>query len=480
MTASDFHNEPSESMDYVASPEQLDQLMQVVKPKDWVPVLTVGGLTAIALVWSVVGRLPMMVSGQGILVSPQQVIELQSPITGQLEVLNIKDGQAVKRGEVLAAIKPLELEEQLKQLQAKRQQLVEQASTTEGIQQQRTQVEQNAIAATRVSLIQRLQDAQTLSPTLRSQSLTTIEQQRQSLQRRLQDTQAMIPTLRERWERRAELAREGALEQDSLITAEREYRQEMQATQALQAELQQLDVDATEAQERYVQSQSTIVDIQAQIEELETRSARLNQENVQASNSRNIDISDVDREIAQLKQQISERSLIRSPQDGSILEMSGVLGQVVSSGTRLGTLQIDGSQPSGLTAIVYFDVKDGKQIKPGMKVQITPDTVKRERFGGIVGTVKSVSPYPVTSSSAASKIGNPELADTLTGKSVKIEVVVLLQPEATNISGYKWSSSKGPDSKLTSGTTSSVRVIVEERAPITFMLPFLREWSGFQ
>ncbi|NES67365.1 MAG: NHLP bacteriocin system secretion protein, partial [Okeania sp. SIO2D1] len=45
-------------------------------------------------------------------------------------------------------------------------------------------------------------------------------------------------------------------------------------------------------------------------------------------------------------------------------------------------------------------------------------------------------------------------------------------------SGYQWSSSKGPQQKLTAGTTTTTRVRVEERAPITFVLPILREWSG--
>jgi len=209
MTTSEFQNEPSESLDYVASPEQLDQLMQVVKPQDWVPAMTIGGLTAIALVWSMVGRLPITVSGQGVLLSQQRVVELQSPIAGQLEVLNVKDGQVVKKGEILAAIAPLELAEQLKQLQAKRQQLVGQASNTEVMQQQRTQVERGAIAATRASLLQRLQDSQSLSPTLRQQGLMTIQQQRQSLQQRMQDAQALLPTLKDRWQRREILAQEG-------------------------------------------------------------------------------------------------------------------------------------------------------------------------------------------------------------------------------------------------------------------------------
>ena len=113
-------------------------------------------------------------------------------------------------------------------------------------------------------------------------------------------------------------------------------------------------------------------------------------------------------------------------------------------------------------------------------MQITPDTVKRERFGGIVATVKSVSPYPVTSSTVATKVGNAELAETLTNKTAKVEVVASLLEESSNTSGYHWSSSRGPDMKLTPGTTTAVRVKVEEQAPITFLLPFLREWSGIQ
>jgi HlyD family secretion protein len=473
-------NDASDFLEEAGSLDQLSQLMQIVKPKNWVPVLTVAGLTTISLGWSVVGRLPMTVEGKGVLISPQQVVELQSPVSGQLEVLNIQDGQRVRQGSVIAAVKPLELEEQLKQLQAKRQQLLGQIANTASIRQQRTQAEQQAIGATRSSLLQRLQDAQTLSPTLREQSLQTIAQQRQSLQNRLNNAEAMAVTLKDRRDQRATLLKEGALAQDTVLAAEREYLQEMQTIEDLRAQLQQLAVNATQTQQRYAQEQSTVGEVQAQLEELTPRTKRLEQENVQDANVQMNEVAEVDRAIAQLKQQIEEKSAIRSPQDGTVLEMSGVLGQVVTAGTRLGTLQMGGAEPAVMMGVAYFDVKDGKQIKPGMKVQITPETVRRERFGGIVGVVKAVSPYPVTSSRAGARIGNLELADGLTEKSARVEVEVELQVESNNPSGYRWSSSKGPDSPLTTGTTAAVRVMVEERAPITFLLPFLREWSGFQ
>ncbi|BAY10253.1 NHLP bacteriocin system secretion protein [Calothrix sp. NIES-2098] len=481
MTESPLDNTtPNPSLEEVSSPERLDQLMRVVKPQDWIPAATVGGLTILALVWSTVGRIPMTLTGKGVLIYPQQTIELQSPIAGQLETLSVKDGQCLKKGEQLAAIQPIELAEQLKQQRAKRQQLLVQAANIDSVQQQRTQIEAEAIKASRTSLLQRLQDAKSLSPTLRDQTLLTIQQQRRSLEQKLKDAQAMIPTLKDRWQRRQQLAAEGALEQESLITAEREYRQELQNIEELRVSVRQLEVNGTEVKQRYLQSQSTVSDIQAQLEELETRKKRLDQENLQASNIRSNDIAEVDRAIAQLQKQISERSLIRSPQNGCILEMSVVQGQVINSGTRLGALRTQGEGTATLVGITYFEVKDGKQIKPGMKVQITPDTVKRERFGGIVGTVKTVSSYPVTSTRAASTIGNPELADKLTDKTAKVEVIAELTPEPVNVSSFKWSSSKGPNTQITPGTPVNTRVTVEERAPITFLLPFLREWTGVQ
>ncbi|HBB34607.1 MAG TPA: NHLP bacteriocin system secretion protein [Cyanobacteria bacterium UBA8803] len=529
--------EQKQSLESLASPEQLDQLMQVVKPKDFIPAIAVGGFTVMVLVWSVVGRIPVTVSGQGVLTSPQRILELQSPLAGQLESLLIKDNQCVKKGEILATIKPTELEEQLKLQQAKQQQLSAQAANTDSLQRQRTQVERDAIASTRTSLLQRLRDIQSLSPSLKDQGLITIAQQRQTLQQRLQDTQALAsvskerelsaieqqrrtfeqqiqslnelnPVLKKRLDIRNALQKEGAISTDSILEAENAYRENRNQVSSIQAQLkelstkeigveksfrenrnqvsdiqtqlQQLNTQEISIEKSFRDNRSQVTDIQAQLQELDSRSKRLEQDNLQASNDRKNEIAEVERTIAQLEQQIKERSLIESPQEGCILEVSSVLGQVVSPGTRLGTLKTQEQGKVQLTSIAYFDVKDGKRIKPEMKMQITPDTVKRERFGGIVATVKSVSPYPVTSTTAASKLGNAELADAIAGKTPKVEVIAELVPESSNVSGYKWSSSKGPDTKLTAGTTTALRVTVEERAPITFLLPFLREWSGLQ
>ena len=102
------------------------------------------------------------------------------------------------------------------------------------------------------------------------------------------------------------------------------------------------------------------------------------------------------------------------------------------------------------------------------------------RFGGIVGTVTQVSAFPIAKEAAINTIGNAEVVEGLVAdnKEGLIQVVATLEPDDQTYSGYEWSSSAGPQLKISSGTTTTARVTVEERAPITFVLPILRSLSG--
>ncbi len=145
----------------------------------------------------------------------------------------------------------------------------------------------------------------------------------------------------------------------------------------------------------------------------------------------------------------------------------GVLIRPQQSGVTAGT-------SSPLVNLAYFKIGDGKQIQPGMKVMITPDTVKREEFGGMVGSVTAVSALPITKQSVADLIGNAELAAALVSQGGQMQAIAQLKLDPSTFSGYEWSSAKGsPHQKLSPGTTTSVRVILAEKAPIAFVFPVL-------
>ena len=60
-------------------------------------------------------------------------------------------------------------------------------------------------------------------------------------------------------------------------------------------------------------------------------------------------------------------------------------------------------------------MRQGKRLRIDAhpRVLITPDTVERQRFGGLVGTVRRVSRFPVSLNEVESQIGNRELAELL-------------------------------------------------------------------
>jgi len=526
-----------ESLERLSSPERLDQLMQVLAPKDWLALTVFGSLTILGLAWSIVGRIPITVQGRGIFLQPRQVVDLQSSIAGQLKSLNVSNGQCVKKDEVLATIEPVALQQQLRLAQEKLDKLQKQATDASLMSSQRMQLEKSAIASSqatlqkslqdtqalapilkekglnaidkqRVSLMQRLQEIQAFAPTLKEKGLTAIQQQRSSLQQRLKDAKALIPVLEQRFQIRRKLAREGAISVDSVLEIELEYKQEVQKFSELAVQQKQLDLTETQTQQTYQESVNKIGEMQSQLQELElqtvkiereyldnlrsikdtqsqlqelnTKYKRLEQESLETFNQRNKEVQEIGREVIRLEQQLTENSRILSSQDGCILELMATVGQVVQPGSRLGNMRVGREEKLGL-AIAYFPIKDGKQIKPEMTISITPDTVQRERFGGIVGKVTAVSPLPVTAEGTAALIGNSEVAKNLTGETgAAIQITANLESDERNPSGYKWSSSKGPTSKITPGTTATVRVTIEEQAPITFLLPFLRELVGMK
>ncbi|MBT9315824.1 NHLP bacteriocin system secretion protein [Leptothoe spongobia] len=469
-----------QSLERLQSPEKLDQAIQLVKPKDWLPLGMMTLLLGAGAAWSLLGKMPMTVNGQGILLDPHQVVPLQSPISGQLESLPITAGQCVTKGELLATINPTGLNQQLEQQQKKHTQLQQQFYQAELVRTQRTGLARAEMATQRLGLTQQLSNVESLTPVLNHQGILALEQQRANLQQQLQDTQELTPVLEQRLQSRQALAKAGAVAPDMVLQAEQDHRQNLHRLGDLRAQLQQLDLQMVEARQQHLDNLNQISQVQANLQALETQEKQLEQDNLTVVQQYEQEIQAGEQQIAQLQRQVTENSEIRSPQAGCIVETTATAGQVVTPGMALGRLQaMDPDQTLPDTGVIYFAVAQGKRIQPGMEIMVTPDTVKRERFGSIRGVVTAVSPLPVSREGAVATVGNPEMVDTLMASgSGHLAVTVELETDGETSSGYGWSSSLGPEESLTLGTTLTARVTVEERAPITFLMPILREWVG--
>jgi HlyD family secretion protein len=467
-----------ESLERLSSPERLDQLMYVADAKSWIPLSALGALALVALGWSIFGKIPVTVAGQGIVVFPRRVVALQSVGVGQISSINIKVGDDLQKGQVVATLSQPDL---LKQLQIEKQQLKElqeQDQSSTQLQNRQSDLQVESIQQQRRSLQKNISEVNILIPTLREKGVTAILLQRQALEERLIQLNNLSPALEDRLKTRQDLLDRGIITGDQVLQARQEYLQNLSTIADLKAQLKQLDSQEADAQRQYLQNLNSIDDFESKLKDLDSQEARLRQQIQDGSFSRSNQIQQVKSRIARLEQQIIDNTNVKSEYDGRVLEMTATSGQVVNSGTRLASIDLP-EQSKKLIAVAYFPDQIGRQVLTGMNVQITPSQVKREQFGGIVGKVKVVSPYIPTIQGVNALIGSEEATRLLLPNgSAKVEVFIELEEDSNTRSGYKWSSSKGPDISLESGTLSTVQVLVEERAPITYILPFLRSTTG--
>ncbi|MEH2165188.1 MAG: NHLP bacteriocin system secretion protein [Nostoc sp.] len=522
-----------EALERLNSPEQLDRLMQVTSRQAWVPLVSMGLVVAVAGIWSVVGRIPLSVTGFGVLIRPRNVVQFQALGGGQLLTLNIKPGDVVRQDQVLATIDQSSVRQQLQQENAKFIQIKEQNQDTDRLQKQQIALQQRTLEQQQKDLEESLR-RESVAPMLHSETLRALEQKRQSVEQSLSREKvepvlykqtlaalaekrksllersskisSLLQTLQQRVENRRNLFQQKVISQDVLLQAqqdllnqetqlgdiqtqlkdldvqktssEREYLQNLNRIDDIKNNIQEIKVQKTNADREYLQNLNKIDDIKTKIKDIEAQKNKLVQQDLEKSIGTLNQIQEVRSKIARLKLQLTQSGQIISKYNGRVLSVGVLPGQIVSAGTRIGTIEAEDPNTK-LSSLVYFADKDGKLLKPGMTVQVTPSVVKRDRFGGIVGVVTNVSPFPVTTQDIEAQVGNEDLARSLANSNAaRVQVQIQLQEDPHTTSGYKWSSSNGPALKISSGTTTQVRVKVGEVAPISYIIPIFRSWTG--
>lgn len=184
---------------------------------------------------------------------------------------------------------------------------------------------------------------------------------------------------------------------------------------------------------------------------------------------------DVRRQLRELEGQLSSSTEVKSPYAGRVLDVMASVGDLISAGSRLLSLE-QTNQP--IKAIIYIPATDGKKVRPGMEAFISPSTVQSAEYGFMIGEVKEVSDFPMTREGLLRVLRNEKLVETLTGNIAPIEIQASLIPDPLTPSGFKWSSSKGPPMKVFSGTICTASVQVETKKPIAYVLPIMKKAVG--
>ena len=208
---------------------------------------------------------------------------------------------------------------------------------------------------------------------------------------------------------------------------------------------------------------------------LPLRILQLKDEQEQRLRNKTNQIDEEVKKLERLENRLDEESKIYSPYSGRVLEVPVTEGSLVNSGTRIASLELADEAAKDLLAVIYLSSDQGTQVKPGMKAHLSPTTVKVQEDGAMLGLVTSASDFPATQEGMMRILRNQRLVQQLSQQGSPIEIFVSPIPSADTYSGYKWTSSGGPEQTIHPRTMASGSILVDEQPPISLVIPWLKE-----
>ena len=479
------------ALEKLRSPEQLDEPVLTIRRFDRLAVRTSGYLFLFFCIWGVFGRIPEPGTGQGILITPNTIVPIQAPSEGQIMTWHVKVGDVVNRGDVIAVLGQPDTERNIEVAEARLREVRHRNSELTSMREINVQAQLNSLERKRSNIGARIQYLQSFIAETRAvvdemnvNNKILLEMRRSNLS----EARVAAAELSEAWLERQEAYRrlraENLISEESVIQVQNNYDDSLINLRSLDLQIKQTDLAAVELQEAYALAknqisgkQNLLADLELQLGELDKVEASINKLEQEAALRDLNEVSNLERELAVAERKLAEELMVRADQDGRILELTAAEGSVVSIGQRVAQLDTR-LDDDDLLVLAYFTPKVGKALHPGMAVRVAPDTVPQRQFGTIVGTLVSVTDFPVTTEAVSSYVGNSAVAQRLTSRGREIQATISMNTSPTTATGYEWTSELGPELLITAGTTASVQVTLERRAPFSYIMPVLREWSG--
>jgi len=403
----------------LSSVEQLDQLMVVTSPYGWSALIGSSILVLTAILWGIFGSISTKVQGTGILIRSGGVFNIVSIGAGRLSELRVNVGEVVAAGEVVAMIDQPDLSDRIREAKAKLKQLEVQYELTD--------------------------KSGSGDIKLQKESLRT---QKNSLEHSIEVRAAEILWLKERIGIQEGLVDEGLITKQEVKDTQHKLNAAVMEIKQARDKLKDLSVKEFQLESQREQER---LDIQQKIDEQEIV-------------------------IASLIDKFKLETNVVSSHTGRILEIMVDKGDIIQPNSPLFSLELEGEDIKLLEVIIYVPAVDGKKVKKGMDIQISPATIKKEEYGAIKGTVTFVSDFPSTHNGMMRILNNDNLARMLSGSGAPIAIHANLLLNSNTISGLQWTSSKGPPTTIHSGTICSSYIVVKKQCPMSLVIPLMKKY----
>ncbi|MEE3314659.1 MAG: NHLP bacteriocin system secretion protein [Treponema sp.] len=405
-------------LDRMSSPEQLDQTMKVIKPGVWIVMLFIGILISAVIVWGFIGSIPEKVQGQGVLLNSSSYVSLKYSASGIVKNVFVYRGDSVVKNQVIARIERSDLLGELHLTEHKIQNLKKIYNSTKDFSSKNVD----------------------LTAEMLTKSEKDLHTQLNTLTLKVQEAERQVK----------EMAK---LYKDGLIT--------LNNYTAARNELMQVKAEKIDAESKLME-----VGLNKLKSKSETERELMNLEN---------QINEAERQLVVQRSNYDEVTKVVSSVTGVISEMVVGKGDFISAGATIAMIDTSAAADSILEAHVYVPAAEGKRITNGMNIAISPTTFKQEEYGYIRGIVTEVSEYPVSSSYLLGVLENESLVKTFSEIQNPVEVIARLLPDQSTASGFNWSSSRGPDERVSPGTMCSASVTVKDNHPIEILIPTVKK-----
>lgn len=407
--------DPNKTLDRLRTPEHLDRALHVTTPMTWLWLCVLLALTGAVVAWGIWGEISIYVEAKGIFLSRKgMVFDAAPPGGGRLTRIAATVGQQVHEGDVVAEIFDAETSERLENAVA----LV--AEHKEELRDRIAETnEENRLAAENIARQRdRLDEMERINRELKEKAGVRLQEDRKLFAQRMIDRTAI---------------------------------------------------------ER---SEQVLSVLQQNLFEVLRRRDALDEDDVRRRSGINSRLSHAKGELLKAEMDVSElRALIetwriRAPVSGRIIEIKAQVGATLGPGESVMSIETGGE---GLDVLTYISAPDGKSVKAGMSVLVTPATVRREEYGSMIGTVEHVSEFPASLNGMVAVLRNQELAGTFSASGPPYPARIALTPDATTQSGFAWTSPQATRLEITPGTLATVEIRASTQSPAALVLPWIKE-----
>lgn len=369
--------------EYEFLPAHLDVIEKPPAPKARITALILTVFLILILAWSIIGRLDIHASAQGRLMVSSHSKVIQPLEQGEVTLINVKDGQHVKQGEVLVVFN-----------------LVDVTAEIERLTQQKlyTQLEFSRLTALLTD------DPEVNFNPPKQASISQIQKSKAHLASEVQETNAALEQLQA--ELQVNLMQQHGNQQElkSLHALKGNINQRLTARQTLALSKVIAKVELLEQEKELLDINRTISTLSSQTQILKAQNNSINEQvdsllaqkrrqYYQELNEVDINLTQTTQELIKAKERL-RRQTLRSPVDGIVQQLSiHTLGGVVTPAQEL--MVIVPAQ-AYLEAEVKALNKDIGFVLAGQQVEIKIDSFPFTKYGTINGEVLYISQDAVT------------------------------------------------------------------------------------